>query len=147
MKIAELVPASGARREGHRRGRGIGSGWGKTAGRGSNGQKARSGGAKGPGFEGGQMPLAQKMPKRGFFNPFRTQYEVVNLQDLARFQAGATVDPEALTQAGLVRKNRPVKILGQGEAPRGLHVKAQKFSKSAAEKLTAAGGKAEVQAC
>lgn len=146
MDIGTLSPAKGARKEGHRRGRGIGSGWGKTAGRGSKGQKARSGGTKGTDFEGGQMPLAQRMPKRGFHNPFRQAYAVVNLKDLSAFAAGATVDPAALCQKGLVRKSLKVKILGDGAAPQGLVVKAHKFSKSAIEKLTAAGGKTEVLA-
>jgi len=144
MKINSLAPARGARKQGKRVGRGIGSGLGKTAGKGSNGQKARSGGTKGIGFEGGQMPITQKMPKRGFNNIFRTEYEIVNLKDLVRFESGSQVDPAALAAKGLVRKHARVKILGVGEAPRQLNVRAHKFSKSATEKLVAAGGKAEV---
>jgi large subunit ribosomal protein L15 len=145
MKISGLSPARGSRKTAYRKGRGIGSGWGKTAGAGSKGQRARKG-AKGPAFEGGQMPLAQRFPKRGFFNPFGTDYEVVNLRDLAGFTASAAVDPAALHAQGLVGKNARVKILGDGDAPKGLTVKAHKFSKSAAEKLAAAGGKTEVLA-
>ena len=144
MRIHELAPARGARKKSVRIGRGIGSGLGKTSGKGSNGQKSRSGGTKAPGFEGGQMPLAQKMPKRGFFNPFREVFEVVNLKDLGRFEAGAAVDPDALKAKGLVRDVKRVKVLGTGEAPAKLTVKAHRFSKSAVEKIAAAGGKAEV---
>jgi large subunit ribosomal protein L15 len=145
MKIDQLSPARGARKVGYRKGLGIGSGWGKTAGRGSKGQKARSGGGTAPGFEGGQMQLAQKMPKRGFNNyRFRTEYAVINLKDLAKF--GAAVDPEILYKAGMIRKDSLVKILGVGDAPKGLQIKAHKFSKSAVDKLTAAGGKIEVLA-
>lgn len=145
MKISDLAPSRGARKTAYRKGRGIGSGWGKTAGFGSKGQSARKG-AKGPAFEGGQMPITQRFPKRGFHNPFGTDYEVVNLKDLTKLSADAPVDPAALSAKGLVRKNARVKILGDGEAPKGLVVKAHKFSKSAVEKLTAAGGKAEVLA-
>lgn len=145
MRISELAPSRGARKEGYRKGRGIGSGWGKTAGKGSKGQSARKG-AKGPAFEGGQMPITQRFPKRGFHNPFGVDYDVVNLKDLARFEANAAVDPAALHALGLVKKNSRVKVLGTGDAPKGLTVKAHKFSKSAAEKLAAAGGKTEVLA-
>ena len=145
MKISDLTPSQGARKVPHRKGRGIGSGWGKTAGFGSKGQSARKG-TKGPGFEGGQMPITQRFPKRGFFNPFGTDYEVVNLKALGVFAAGTPVDPALLSEKGLVRKNARVKVLGDGEAPKGLVVKAHKFSKSAVDKLTAAGGKAEVLA-
>jgi large subunit ribosomal protein L15 len=145
MNISGLAPARGARKVSYRKGRGIGSGWGKTAGFGSKGQKARKG-TKGTSFEGGQMPLAQKMPKRGFHNPFRQTYAVVNLKDLGRFSGSAVVDPQALHAQGLVRKGIRVKVLGTGEAPKGLTVRAHKFSQSAAEKLTAAGGKIEVLA-
>ena len=144
MKINDLAPARGARRKSTRVGRGLGSGLGKTSGKGSNGQKARSGGTKAVGFEGGQMPINQKMPKRGFNNIFRIEYEVVNLKDLARFDSNTQVNPEVLADKGLVRKNRKIKILGVGEAPKQLNIKAHKFSKSAAEKLAAAGGKTEV---
>ncbi len=143
MKIGELAPAKGARKSKHRVGRGLGSGWGKTSSYGQDGQKARSGRGKGPGFEGGQMPLTQRMPKRGFHNVFKISYEVLNLKDLAAFE-GAEVDPKVLHAKGLVKKNKKVKILGVGEAPKGMIIRAHKFSKSAAEKLTAAGGKVEV---
>lgn len=145
MRISELAPAAGARKEGYRKGRGIGSGWGKTAGYGSKGQSARKG-AKGPAFEGGQMPITQRFPKRGFHNPFGTDYAVVNLGDLSRFEGKSPVDPAALFEQGLVKRGARVKILGNGDAPKGLVVKAHKFSKSAADKLAAAGGKAEVLA-
>lgn len=144
MKIFNLAPARGARRTRTRVGRGLGSGLGKTSGKGSNGQKARSGGTKGVGFEGGQMPLTQKLPKRGFFNRFKKTYDVVNLNSLDGFAAGTPVDPAALAARGLVRKQARVKILGDGDAPQGLTVRAHKFSRQATEKLAAAGGKAEV---
>ncbi|MEW6517451.1 MAG: 50S ribosomal protein L15 [candidate division FCPU426 bacterium] len=144
MQLSQLTPAPGSRRTRKRVGRGIGSGMGKTSARGYNGQNARSGGPKAVGFEGGQMQLSQKMPKRGFKNRFKTVYAVVNVGELSKFEAGSTVDPQALAARGLVVKNLPVKILGDGEAPKQLNVKAHKFSKSAAEKLAAAGGKIEV---
>lgn len=144
MKLSDLTPAPGARRASTRVGRGLGSGLGKTSGKGSNGQKARSGGTKAIGFEGGQMPLTQKLPKRGFFNVFKKTYDVVNLNSLVGFVAGTPVDPAALAARGLVRKRARVKILGEGDAPQGLIVRAHKFSKQATEKLAAAGGKAEV---
>ncbi len=145
MNIGGLAPARGARRSPFRKGRGIGSGWGKTAGYGSKGQRARKG-TKGPDFEGGQMPLAQRFPKRGFHNPFRVEYAAVNLKDLAGFAAGSVVDPAALAAKGLARRASRVKVLGDGEAPKGLTIKAHKFSKSAAAKLAAAGSKTEVLA-
>lgn len=144
MKIHELAPAKGARRSHNRVGRGIGSGWGKTAGKGSKGQSARSGGGKAEGFEGGQMPLSQKMPKRGFKNPFRKTFSVLNLSDLAGFGEGAQVQIQQLVEKRLVEKNARIKILGEGDAPKRLTVQAHAFSKSAAEKIAAAGGKTEV---
>lgn len=145
MKIDQLTPARGSRKVGYRKGLGIGSGWGKTAGRGSKGQGSRSGANISPGFEGGQMPLSQRMPKRGFNNyRFRIEYEVVNLRDLAK--VGKAADPAAMYQAGLVGKKARIKVLGTGEAPQGVEVKAHKFSKSAVAKLTAAGSKIEVLA-
>jgi large subunit ribosomal protein L15 len=144
MKINQLAPVAGARKRRHRVGRGMGSGWGKTSGRGSNGQNARSGGPKAVGFEGGQMPITQKMPKRGFHNVFKIKYDVVNLKDLGRFASGTQVNPEVLAKAGLIRKSRLVKVLGDGDAPKQIAVQAHRFSKSAVEKLTAAGGKTEV---
>jgi large subunit ribosomal protein L15 len=144
MRLHDLFPAPGANTPKTRRGRGIGSGLGKTAGRGHKGQKARSGGHIRPGFEGGQMPLYRRLPKRGFINPFRVEYEVVNVQDLNRFEPGTEVTPELLREARLVRRPLPVKILGEGELDRPLIVRAQAFSKSAREKIEAAQGRAEV---
>lgn len=144
MKINGLAPAKGARKSKRRVGRGIGSGCGKTSSYGQDGQNSRSGRSKGNGFEGGQMPITQKMPKRGFTNIFGTVYDVINLKDLAKFDAGSEIDPKALFEKGMIRKNAKVKILGVGDAPKSLNVRAHKFSKSAADKLVAAGGKAEV---
>ena len=145
MKIHELSPAPGSNHESYRKGRGAGSGNGKTAGKGHKGQKARSGGGVRPGFEGGQMPLQRRIPKRGFVNIFATRYTAVNLSALDRFENGATVDAEALKAAGVIKKEQDgVKILGQGELTKSLTVKAAKFSESAKQKIEAAGGKAEV---
>jgi large subunit ribosomal protein L15 len=145
VRLHELKPAPGSRTKKTRRGRGIGSGLGKTAGRGHKGQKARSGGGVRPGFEGGQMPIVRRLPKRGFKNPFRVEYEVVNVGDLNVFDPGTEVTVELLKARRLVRRNLPVKILGEGELDRALTVHAQKFSKQAVEKIEAAQGKAEVQ--
>lgn len=149
MNLGELHPAPGSRKKRKRVGRGPGSGHGKTATRGHKGLKARSGGGKGPGFEGGQMPLHRRIPKRGFRNPFRREFAVVNLGQVARrFPQGGEVTPEALAQNGLLKApdRRPVKVLGEGEiatsAP--LVVRAHAFSRSAIAKLEAAGGRAEV---
>ena len=141
-----MKAAPGARRERKRLGRGIGSGLGKTAGRGQKGQLARSGGKPGPYFEGGQMPLQRRLPKRGFNNArFAKVYSIVNVSDLARFEAGSVVTPEVLLESGLIRQIRDgVKILGDGELTTALTVQAHAFSKAAAEKIEAAGGKAEV---
>ena len=145
MKIHELSPAPGSNHESFRKGRGAGSGNGKTAGKGHKGQKARSGGGVRPGFEGGQMPLQRRIPKRGFVNIFATHYTAINLSALERFENGATVDAEALKAAGIIKKEQDgVKILGQGELSKALTVKAAKFSESAKQKIEAAGGKAEV---
>lgn len=145
MKIHELSPAPGSNHESFRKGRGAGSGNGKTAGKGHKGQKARSGGGVRPGFEGGQMPLQRRIPKRGFVNIFATHYTAINLSALERFENGATVDAEALRAAGIIKKEQDgVKILGQGELSKALTVKAAKFSESAKQKIEAAGGKAEV---
>lgn len=146
MKLHELSPAPGATREVKRIGRGHGSGNGKTAGKGHKGQKARSGGSIRPGFEGGQMPLQRRVPKRGFNNIFAKQYVIVNVSDLdAKFEAGAVVDTNALIEAGLVKKPLDgVKILGNGEVTKNFTVKAAAFSKSAIEKIEKAGGKTEV---
>ncbi len=145
MRLHELAPPPGAKKKPKRIGRGPGSGHGKTATKGHKGLLARSGGGKGPGFEGGQMPLVRRVPKYGFVNPFRTVYSIVNLKALASLGDVTEVTPQTLVQAGLVKnKRRPVKVLGEGEVTRPLVVQAHKFSKAAAEKIQAAGGKAEV---
>jgi len=145
MKLHELQPAPGSRHSKKRVGRGIGSGMGKTSTRGHKGQNARSGGGVRPGFEGGQNPLYRRLPKRGFNNPFRKEYAIVNLEQLSKFEDGATVTPEILINAGIVKNPLAgIKILGEGELHVKLSVKANKFSKSAVEKITAAGGSAEV---
>jgi len=146
-KLSNLKPPAGSRHSKKRVARGPGSGIGKTAGRGLNGQTSRSGRAKGirPGFEGGQMPLHRRLPKRGFINPFRRAMEVVNIKDLTRFEAGAVVDPEALHTAGLVpTAKNGVKILGVGNLEKSLTVKAHAFSESARKKVEAAGGQIEL---
>ena len=145
MKLHELSPAAGSTAPAWRKGRGTGSGNGKTAGRGHKGQKARSGGGVRPGFEGGQIPLYRKQPKRGFNNKFATVYTIVNVEALNRFEDGSVVDYEALAAAKIVRKrNDGIKILGRGELTKKLKVKAEAFSASAKEKIEAAGGKTEV---
>jgi large subunit ribosomal protein L15 len=145
MDLSNLKPARGAKQNRKRVGRGPGSGNGKTAGRGNKGAQSRSGYSYKRGFEGGQMPLHRRLPKRGFNNIFRTEYAVVNLDQLeGTFDSGATVTLETLREAGLVHsKHTPVKILGRGEVTKALVVQAHKFSGKAAEKLAAAGGKAE----
>ena len=145
MRIHDLAPAPGSTKERRRVGRGHGSGQGKTAGYGHKGQKARSG-AKGAGFEGGQMPLARRVPKRGFHNVFKTEYAIVNLDLLeAAFEAGEVVDAQALVNGGLLKKTLAgVKILGNGTLTKALTVKAAKFSASAKAAIEAAGGTAEV---
>ena len=145
MKLHELSPAPGSVTENYRKGRGAGSGNGKTAGKGHKGQNARSGGGVRPGFEGGQIPLYRRLPKRGFYNRFATEYAIINLSDLDNFEDGATVDLEALLANGIIRKSLDgLKVLGNGEITKKLTVKAAKFSGSAKEKIEAAGGKAEV---
>ena len=145
MKLHELAPAAGATRERFRVGRGHGSGNGKTAGKGHKGQNARSGGGVRPGFEGGQMPLYRRLPKRGFKNHFAINYAIVNVSDLNTFEDGAVVDAAALTAAGLVNDQLDgIKILGNGELTKKLTVHATAFSESAKAKIEAAGGKAEV---
>ncbi len=145
MKLHELAPAAGSVKDVKRKGRGIGTGNGKTAGKGHKGQKARSGGGVRPGFEGGQMPLQRRIPKRGFVNIFAKQYTVVNVKDLEVFESGAVVDAAALKKAGLIRKPKDgVKVLGNGELTKSVTVKAANFSESARSKIEAAGGKAEV---
>lgn len=143
MKLEELKPSKGARKKSKRVGRGPGSGSGKTAGKGHKGQKARSGGVKGPGFEGGQMPLQRRLPKRGFTNIFRKEYAVVNLGDLS--DLSGTITPETLLEQGIVRHAKSgIKVLGVGELKSALTIRAHKFSKSAIDKIQAAGGKVEV---
>jgi len=145
MKLHELSPTEGSAKAAWRKGRGTGSGNGKTAGKGHKGQNARSGGGVRPGFEGGQIPLYRKHPKRGFHNKFAKVYAVVNVEQLNRFEDGAVVDIEALREMKIVRKVVDgVKILGNGELTRKLTVKATVFSATAKEKIEAAGGKIEV---
>ena len=144
MKLNELSPAAGSAKAAWRKGRGPGSGNGKTAGKGHKGQNARSGGGVRPGFEGGQLPLYRKLPKRGFKNRFAVNYAIVNVAALNKFEDGAVVDLEALMAAKLVRKELDgVKILGEGELTKKLTVKATVFSATAKEKIEAAGGKIE----
>ncbi len=142
MKLHDLSPASGSRKNRKRIGRGPGSGQGKTAGRGHKGQRSRAGFSQRRGFEGGQMPLLRRVPKRGFTNIFRTEYEIVNLAGLADWKGEVT--PELLAERGKVRSGRPVKILGQGEIKKKLKVSAHKFSAAAQRKIEAAGGTCEV---
>ena len=144
MKLHELSPAKGSRQKKRRVGRGPGSGHGKTAGKGHKGQRSRSGFSRRAGFEGGQMPLIRRVPKRGFTNIFRTEYTVVNLDRLEGLEGEVT--PELLVEAGIARRGLPVKILAGGDLSKALTVKAHKFSKSAQEKIEAAGGSCEVLA-
>jgi|UniRef100_A0A7C5AKQ3 large subunit ribosomal protein L15 len=145
MRLDELTPAPGAKHRKKRVGRGPGSGWGKTAGRGHKGQKSRSGGGVKPGFEGGQMPLTRRIPKRGFNNPFKRRYAIVNLRDLRVFGADTVVDEEALRRAGLVKgRVEGIKLLGQGEINVPLTVKVQAVSAAAKTRIEAAGGRVEV---
>ena len=146
MGLSDLKPPKGARHAKKRIGRGQGSGQGKTAGRGHKGAKSRSGFKFKRGFEGGQMPLHRRVPKRGFHNPFRVEYAVVNLDTLVEvFDAGSDVTPEVLRERGLVReRSKPVKVLGRGDVTKKLTVRAHKFSGSAAKKIADAGGTAEV---
>ena len=145
MRLHELKKPEGSTKAPKRIGRGQGTGWGTTAGRGMNGQNSRSGGGVRLGFEGGQMPLYRRLPKRGFTNKWAKEYAEVNVKDLNKFEDGAVVDIDALLEAGLVGKKLDgVKVLGNGELEKKLTVKAEKFSKSAVEKIEKAGGKAEV---
>ena len=145
MKLHELRAAEGSTKNRKRRGRGTATGQGKTGGRGMNGQNSRSSGGVRLGFEGGQMPLYRRLPKRGFNNIFGTEYTTVNVKDLNRFEAGTEVTPELLAEAGMIKQVKDgVKILGDGELNVALTVKADKFTNSALEKIEAAGGKAEV---
>ena len=144
MKLNDLKPAKGSRTGRKRLGRGSGSGLGKTAGRGNKGQGSRAGSKKGPGFEGGQMPLQRRIPKRGFTNIFKTEYAVVNLRDLARFESGAVIDAEVLRATGLIGNVARVKVLAQGECKQPLTLKVAAISRSARQKVEAAGGRVEV---
>ncbi len=145
MKLNELRPPEGSRKKRKRIGRGEGSGHGGTSTKGHKGYKARAGGNVAPGYEGGQMPLQRRLPKRGFTNPFRQEYNVVNVRDLAKFPAGTTVDLAAMLEAGMVKQVRfGVKILGEGELSHPLVVRAHRFSLGAKNKIEAAGGRAEV---
>ena len=145
MKLHELSPAEGSAKAAWRKGRGTGSGNGKTAGKGHKGQNARSGGGVRPGFEGGQNPLYRRLPKRGFHNRFSTQYAIINVETLNKFEDGAVVDINTLLAEGIIRKEYSgLKVLGDGEISKKVTVKAVVFSASAKEKIEAAGGKAEV---
>ena len=145
MKLHELKAVAGATRKTKRRGRGTASGQGKTGGRGMNGQNSRSGGGTRLGFEGGQMPLYRRIPKRGFTNIWRTEYTILNLDDFNGFEDGTVVTPELLKEIGLVKQVKAgIKVLGEGTLEKKLTIRAQKFSKSALEKIETAGGKAEV---
>ena len=145
MKLHEIHAPAGARREPKRKGRGTATGQGKTAGRGMNGQNSRSGGGTRPGFEGGQMPLYRRIPKRGFTNIWRKEYVVLNVDDLNRFDDGDEISPALLVEKGIIKKSAAnIKILGDGTLEKKITVKAHKFSKTAITKIEAAGGKAEV---
>ena len=146
MKLHELRPSEGAFKTSKRLGRGTGSGLGKTSGKGHKGQNARSGGGVRPGFEGGQLPLFRRLPKRGFSNAmFKVEYATINVSDLEKFEDGAVVTPELLKEMGILKKQLAgVKVLGNGELTKKLTVKANKFSASAVEKIETIGGKAEV---
>lgn len=145
MKLHELAPAAGSKKTRTRRGRGLGSGLGKTAGRGQKGQNSRSGGGVRSGFEGGQMPLYRRLPKRGFKNVFAKEYAEVNISQLNLFEDGATVDPVALIEMGILKNVRDgIRILGNGTLEKKLTVIANGFTKTAEEKIVAAGGKVEV---
>jgi large subunit ribosomal protein L15 len=145
VNLSNLKPARGSRHRKVRVGRGIGSKLGRTSGKGNKGQKSRKGYSRRPGFEGGQMPLRRRIPKRGFHNPTRVEYAVVNVEMLNTFPAGETVTPELLIASGLIRQVRAaIKVLGDGELTAAITVRAHKFSKSAEEKITRAGGKVEI---
>ncbi len=145
MRLDELSPGKGARTSRHRKGRGVGSGWGKTAGRGSKGQNSRAGGGVRPGFEGGQMPIHRRLPKGGFTNIFKKKVVVINVRDLARFASGSDVDRAALAEAGLIKGQfDQVKLLGQGDIGYPINIKINAASEQARQKVEAAGGSIEV---
>ncbi len=145
MKLHELSPPAKSSKADKRLGRGVGSGWGKTAGRGTKGYNSRSGGGVRPGYEGGQMPIQRRLPKRGFTNIFRKKIAIINLRDLHTFESGSLVDEAALVKAGLVKGQKDgIKLLGHGEIRVALNVKINQISKSAREKIEAAGGSVEV---
>ncbi|MFZ0614314.1 MAG: 50S ribosomal protein L15 [Desulfobacterales bacterium] len=145
MRLNDLAPAPGARKTRKRVGRGVGSGWGKTAGRGSKGQNSRSGGGVRPGYEGGQMPIHRRLPKRGFTNVFKKIYAIVNIDDLTKMESGSVIDEAALVRAGLVKGRRDgIKLLGRGEISIPLTVKVDTVSQSARQKIESAGGTIEV---
>lgn len=145
MKIGELSPKKGSKKRPKRIGRGPGSGHGKTSGKGHKGQLARSGGGKGPEFEGGQMPFVRRVPKRGFVNIFKKDYSIINVRDLEGFDSKEVITPELLKERGVLKKSAELlKVLGEGDTNVPLTIKAHKFSKAALQKIQAAGGKAEV---
>lgn len=145
MRLNELSPAAGSRRKRKRLGKGLGSGWGKTAGRGTKGSNSRSGGGVRPGFEGGQMPLQRRLPKRGFTNIFRKRIAIVNLEDLSRFESGTVVDEVALVKAGLVKGRRDgIKVLAKGELDHPVTLKVNHISQAAKTKIEQSGGTVEV---
>lgn len=145
MKLHELKPAEGSTKNRKRLGRGVGSGWGKTAGRGNKGHNSRSGGGVRPGFEGGQMPIHRRLPKRGFTNIFKKEMAIINVSDLDRFEAGTVVDEAALVETGLVKGRRDgIKLLGSGDINTALTIQINAISRSAKEKIEAAGGTVEV---
>ena len=145
MKLNDLAPEKGHRKSRKRVGRGVASGSGKTAGRGNKGQNCRSGGGVRPGYEGGQMPIHRRLPKRGFKNPFKKIFSIVNVQDLNRFEADSVIDEVAFVQSGLVKGDRDgIKILGKGDIKVPVTVRINKVSESARQKIEAAGGKIEV---
>ncbi|MFO7761265.1 MAG: 50S ribosomal protein L15 [Thermodesulfobacteriota bacterium] len=144
MNLSNLSPRKGSKRSKKRLGRGNGSGHGKTAGRGHNGYRSRSGSGLNPGFEGGQMPLQRRLPKRGFYNTFKKEYSLLNVRQLERFESGATINKEVLRNSGLVKdKNKAVKLLGDGDVDHALNIVVDKASRKAREKIEAAGGKIE----
>jgi large subunit ribosomal protein L15 len=144
MKLNELIPTKGSRKKGKRIGRGKGSGSGETAGRGTKGQNSRSGGGVHLGFEGGQMPLQRRIPKRGFTNIFKKQYEIINIKDLKYFKSGELINSDTLLKSGLLKKARAVKLLGEGDISYPLKIKVNKVSQAAKKKIESAGGKVEI---